>query len=234
MSEHFREYRSPIRTFGKKRRHGLPVHRFYHAAFAPKRWNGTETALVLRYGDCRFFMDANCGKKKFESGAKQEGRSSFRKQDIFFWSNLDIYLKHLLELSLSLNNLVLAESHASKRSGCKQNHKQYKPWSVCSFSSSLIWVYSVCPDLYVQRLLQYGIAIKSTVRSLLPSLTAHQSDLGLQCLRRPVCTKTFTEHNSYKVNSEVFASLFNCTPVGLVSRLNEPCHEKTCQGLWPG
>ena len=32
--------------------HGLPAHQFYHAAFVPNRWNGTETALGLRYRDC--------------------------------------------------------------------------------------------------------------------------------------------------------------------------------------
>ena len=86
ISEHFREYRSPIRTLGKKQRHGLPVHRFYHVAFALKRLNGTETTLGLRYRDCRFLPNANCGEKNFESGAKREGRSGFRKQDIFFYS----------------------------------------------------------------------------------------------------------------------------------------------------
>ena len=50
MSEHFREYRSSIRTLGekKKQQHGLPVHRFYHAAFPSKRWNGTKTADFYR------------------------------------------------------------------------------------------------------------------------------------------------------------------------------------------
>ena len=94
ISEHFREYRSPIRTFGKKQRHGLPVHRFYHAAFAPKQWNGTETALVLHYGDCRFLPNANCGEKNFESGAKQEGLSGFRKQDIIFFGLIKNCRKH--------------------------------------------------------------------------------------------------------------------------------------------
>ena len=61
----------------KQQQHGLPVHRFYHAAFAPKWWNGAETALGLRYGDCRFLPYANYGEKKFQSGAKREGRSVF-------------------------------------------------------------------------------------------------------------------------------------------------------------
>ena len=61
------------------------MHQFNHAAFAPKRWNGTETVLGLRYGDCRFLPNANCGEKKFELGAKREGRSGFWKQDIFFF-----------------------------------------------------------------------------------------------------------------------------------------------------
>ena len=59
-------------TLGKKQRHGLTVHRFYHAAFAPKQWNGAEMALGLRYGDCRLFLNANCGEKNLESG--QNGR----------------------------------------------------------------------------------------------------------------------------------------------------------------
>ena len=35
---------------------------------------------------------------------------------------------------------------------CRQNGKQYRPWSDCSFRSSLIWVYTVCPGLYVWKL----------------------------------------------------------------------------------
>ena len=57
------------------------MHRFYHAAFAPKRWNGAETALGLRL----LLPNANCGEKKIESGEKREGQSGFRKQDIFFF-----------------------------------------------------------------------------------------------------------------------------------------------------
>ena len=56
------------------------MHRFYSAAFAPKRWNGAETALGLR----RFLPNANYGETKIESGTKREGQSGFRKQDIFF------------------------------------------------------------------------------------------------------------------------------------------------------
>ena len=59
------------------------MHQRNHAAFAPKRWNGAETALDLRYEDCRFLPNANCGEKNFQSGAKWEGRLGFRKQDIF-------------------------------------------------------------------------------------------------------------------------------------------------------
>ena len=86
ISEHFREYRSPIRTLRKKKKHGLPVHRFYHAAFAPKRWNGAESALGLR----RFLPNANCSEKKNESGEKREGQSGFRKQDIFSFFGLKV------------------------------------------------------------------------------------------------------------------------------------------------
>ena len=71
-----------VRTLDKK--HGLAVHRFYHAALAPKRRYGAETALGLRY-DCRFLPKANCGEKKLQSWAKGEGQSGFRKQDIFFF-----------------------------------------------------------------------------------------------------------------------------------------------------
>ena len=41
-------------------------------------------ALGLFYGDCRILPKANGGEKNLESGAKGEGRSGFRKQDIFF------------------------------------------------------------------------------------------------------------------------------------------------------
>ena len=64
-----------VRTLDNK--HGLPVHRFYHAALAPKRRNGAETTLGLRYGDCRFLPNANCGEKSFESGGKMGGSVGF-------------------------------------------------------------------------------------------------------------------------------------------------------------
>ena len=38
----------------------------------------------------------------------------------------------------------------SKR--CRQNGKQFRPWSDCSSRSSLIWVYTVCPDLPVRKI----------------------------------------------------------------------------------
>ena len=54
------------------------------------------------------------------------------------------------------SNVVIEEisghGNASKR--CRQNYsgKQYRPWSDCSFWSSLIWVYAVCPALSIQKL----------------------------------------------------------------------------------
>ena len=41
-------------------------------------------------------------------------------------------------------------SNASKR--YRQHSKQCRPWSDCSSRSSLIWVYTLCPDLSVQKL----------------------------------------------------------------------------------
>ena len=67
---------------GTNKKHGLPVHRFYHA-LTPKRRNGDETALG--YGDCQFLANANCGENILQSGAKGKGRSGFRKQDNFFF-----------------------------------------------------------------------------------------------------------------------------------------------------
>ena len=78
------------------------MHLFYHAAFAPKRWNGTETALVLRYRDCWFLPNANCGENKVESGAKREGRSGFRKQDIFFFLALVDLMKYITKTSINI------------------------------------------------------------------------------------------------------------------------------------
>ena len=49
-----------------------------------KNPKGSLVALGLCYGDCWFLPNANCGEKNFGSGAKREGRSGFRKQDIFF------------------------------------------------------------------------------------------------------------------------------------------------------
>ena len=40
--------------------------------------------LGLRYRDCRFLLNANCGVKNLESGTKREGRSGFWNQDFFF------------------------------------------------------------------------------------------------------------------------------------------------------
>ena len=62
-----------------QQQHGLPVHRFYHAAFAPKR----------RLAHADFYrMQIVAKKKKTESGAKREGQSGFRKQDINFTTPL--------------------------------------------------------------------------------------------------------------------------------------------------
>ena len=73
-SEHFREYRSPLRTLGgggEQQHHGLPVHRFYHAdRMEPKR--------RLAYAD--FYRMQIVAKNNFGRGQQ----SGFRKQDIFF------------------------------------------------------------------------------------------------------------------------------------------------------
>ena len=85
----------PDTYIGKKTTTRFTCAPVYHAAFAPKWWNGTETVLGLRYEDCWFLPNANCGEKNFESGAKREGLSGFRKQDIFFFglSSVTIYLQ---------------------------------------------------------------------------------------------------------------------------------------------
>ena len=44
--------------------------------------------------------------------------------------------------------MVLPYSYASKR--CRLNCKRWRPWSHCSLRSSLLKVYTVCPDLSVQ------------------------------------------------------------------------------------
>ena len=41
--------------------------------------------LGLCYRDCRFLLNTNCDEKHLESGAKGEGRSGFRKQDVLFF-----------------------------------------------------------------------------------------------------------------------------------------------------
>ena len=75
-----------VNTLDKK--HGLPVHRFYHAALAPKRQNGAKTALGLCYGDCQFLPNANCGKKNFESGSKRGESVGFLETRYFFYFGL--------------------------------------------------------------------------------------------------------------------------------------------------
>ena len=45
---------------------------------------------------------------------------------------------------------ILPLSNTSKR--CRQNGKQCRPWSDCSSRSSLIWVYTVCSGLWLQKL----------------------------------------------------------------------------------
>ena len=86
---HSRQYFGPRYVHWEKKkqpRHGLPVHRFYNAAFAPRRWNGTETALGLRYGDCRFLPNANCGEKTLSRGQNgRVGRVSRNKTFFFFF-----------------------------------------------------------------------------------------------------------------------------------------------------
>ena len=85
ISEHFREYRSPIRTLGKNNDMVylctgftmLPLHR--NDGMEPKR----HLAYATEIAD--FYRMQIVAKKNFELGAKREGRSGFRKQDIFFF-----------------------------------------------------------------------------------------------------------------------------------------------------
>ena len=49
-------------------------------------WNGTETVLVLRYGDCRLLPNANCGEKNLSRGQNgRVGRVSGNKTFFFFF-----------------------------------------------------------------------------------------------------------------------------------------------------
>ena len=43
---------------------------------------------------------------------------------------------------------------------CRRNGKQCTLWSDCSFWSSLIWIYIVCPDLSVQKLSIITVSVK--------------------------------------------------------------------------
>ena len=53
---------------------------FIMLLIAPKRRNGCETELGLRYGDCRFLPNANCSEKKYSRGQKgRVGRVSGNK-----------------------------------------------------------------------------------------------------------------------------------------------------------
>ena len=54
--------------------------------------------------------------------------------------------------------MVLTWSKASKT--CRQNGKQCRPWSGCSSRSSLIWVYTVCPELSVQKFMTITVLWK--------------------------------------------------------------------------
>ena len=69
----------------------------------------------LRYGDCQCLPNANCGEKNFESGAKWEVRSGFRKQDFFFFR--------------------LMEKHIPSKIIC--GDKKNKPWITSSKTSQV-------------------------------------------------------------------------------------------------
>ena len=77
ISEHFREYRSPIRTFGKKQRHGLPLHQ--KDGMEPKR----RLAYATEIAD--FYRMQIVAKKILSRG--QNGRIGwvFRNKTFFFF-----------------------------------------------------------------------------------------------------------------------------------------------------
>ena len=75
ISEHFREYRSPVRTLGKENNNMV----YLCTGFTMLPLHGNDGMEPKR----RFLPNAKCGEKEFESGAKREGQSGFRKQDIF-------------------------------------------------------------------------------------------------------------------------------------------------------
>ena len=88
ISEHFREYRSLILTVGKN---NDMVYLWTSFTMLPlHRNNGMEPKRRLAYATeiAAFYQMQIVAKKILSRGAKREGRSGFRKQDIFFFFGL--------------------------------------------------------------------------------------------------------------------------------------------------
>ena len=101
----------------KKQQHGLPVHRFYDAAFAPKRWNGAETALGLR----RFLPNANCGENNLSRG--QNGRvSRVSGNKTFFFLALKVKWQRFIFLLLYFSFKGIVSRIIMQKTACKKFH----------------------------------------------------------------------------------------------------------------
>ena len=83
--EHFREYRSTIRTLGKKYNNNMVYLCTGFTMLPLHRNDGMEPKRRLAYADFYRMQIVAKKKKKNESGAKREGQSGFQKQDIFFF-----------------------------------------------------------------------------------------------------------------------------------------------------
>ena len=131
ISEHPR-YVGPIRALEKKRRrHGLPVHRFYHVAFASKQWNGAETALGLRYRDCRLFQMQIVAKKILSQGQNRRVGRVFRNKitekqvRCIFDENLEMIFdislwKYILQVLILIASLQINVVYTLKNRLCVQ------------------------------------------------------------------------------------------------------------------
>ena len=67
-------------------------------------------------------------------------------------------------LKIQTNMVALPQSNAFKR--CRHSGKQCRPWSDCTSRSSLIWIYTVCSDLPVRKLII--MVYKSSISCLSP------------------------------------------------------------------
>ena len=127
---------------------------FYNTVMCPK--HADELASSVDHDQTALLGDVWSGSTLFILPCLSENLGSLGHLSSGFWreyrknpKNLDTR-KICCNFPKILTMWLYPLSNGSKR--CRWNSKQCRLWSDCSSRSSLIWVYTVCPDLSVRKL----------------------------------------------------------------------------------